>query len=80
MAKQVQVPWCLPIYNEFVRLAMLSDFEAKMLEMRIRKKSRLQIADALHTDVSTVDDCLKNLKRKYDNVQRFSDILPPRIT
>lgn len=76
MAKQV--PWNKVLYNEFVELGSLSEIECKILETRMKGYTRSEQCDMLGISMSTLDRIISRLKIKYDNVQKHSDVLPPR--
>lgn len=65
-------------FEEFCRLAMLSEIEVKVLETRIRGFSITQQSQLLSISESTVNRLIRGIKTKYDRVQPMSDKLPPR--
>lgn len=73
-----QVNWNLIILEEFVRLASLTEEEEQIMRTRIRGKTVTQQSMELGMSVSKVNRIIARLKVKYDNVQPYSDILPPR--
>lgn len=74
-----QIEWTKRIVEEFIRLSNLTEDEEMILRTRALKGwSRTQQQQALHMSMSTVDRLIASLKRKYDIVQKESDILPPR--
>lgn len=73
-----QVPWNKVILEEFLNLAMLSKDEEIILRTRIAGWSVSQQADKLNLSISTVNRIIQRLKIKYDEVEKFSVILPPR--
>lgn len=73
-----QVPWNKLIVEEFVQQAMLTEDEEMILRTRVVGWSRLQQADKLGMSTQTVDRIIKRLKQKYDNVAKYSPLLPPR--
>ena len=76
MAKTVK--WNRVIYDEFNRLAMLTEVEQKILETRIKGWTVKMQATELNMAESTVHAYIRQIKKKYDEVQPHSDILPPR--
>lgn len=76
MSKQVN--WNKIIYDEFLRLAILTDDEKKVLETRLKNYSRIQQSEMLGVSVATIDRIIKSLKIKYDQVQPYSEKLPKR--
>lgn len=77
MAKQVK--WNKAIYDEFVNLAMLSDIEQKILETRIKGFSIAMQMLEFNLSERTISRMINRMKKKYDDVQDKSTILPPRI-
>lgn len=73
-----QVLWNKIILEEFIELASLSKDEEMIIRTRVAGWSRLQQADKLGMSLATVDRIINKLKIKYDHVQRYSAILPPR--
>ena len=70
--------WNKIILDEFIRLAMLTEFEEKVLKTQIAGWSRVKQAMEFSVAVETVDKSLKNIRQKYDMVQPFSPVLPVR--
>lgn len=81
-----EVEWSWPRYDEFLRLAILTEDERRVMDLHVFGKNKArpnpmqnwQIAQELCCSESTVDAILRKIKSKYDNVQPFSEILPPR--
>lgn len=73
-----QVPWNKIIVERFIELAMLTEDEEMILRTRVAGWSRTQQADKLGMSISTVDKIIANLKIKYDGVQKYDPLLPPR--
>lgn len=73
-----QVPWNKIILEEFISLAALTKEEEEIMRTRVAGWSRLQQAEKLGMSLSTVDRIITRLKIKYDDVQQYSPILPPR--
>lgn len=76
MAKQV--PWNKLIVEEFCKEALLTKDEEMILRTRVAGMSRLQQAEQLGMSIATVDRIIATLKRKYDSVQAYDVLLPPR--
>lgn len=76
MAKEV--PWNRIIFERFSSLAMLNEDELKILETRIAGWTRVKQAREFGMSLATVDRIISRLKDKYDTVQIYDDILPPR--
>lgn len=73
-----QVPWNKIIVEEFIKEAMLSEEEIAILRTRVAGWSRTKQSMELNMSLQTVDRIIKTLKLKYDNVQKYDPILPPR--
>jgi len=73
-----QVPWNKLIVEEFCREAMLTKDEEMILRTRVMGWSRTQQSLELGMSVATVDRIIATLKMKYDNVQKYDVLLPPR--
>ena len=73
-----QVPWNRVLIDEFVRLGNLNDEEIYIIESRSKSVSIIEQSLHLGVSESTVNRMTQRLKQKYDNVQKLSDILPPR--
>ena len=70
--------WNKVILEEFLRLALLTETEEKVLRTRISGWSRVKQSMELNMSVSTVDSVIRMIGLKYDMVQPYSNILPPR--
>lgn len=73
-----QVPWNKIILEEFVEQAMLTKDEEIIMRTRIAGWTINQQADKLNVSVSTINRTIQKLKLKYDEVEKYSVILPPR--
>ena len=73
-----QVPWNKIILEEFINLALLTKEEEMILRTRIYGWTVREQADRLNMSVSSVNRIIKRLKNKYDDVEKFSTMLPPR--
>lgn len=73
-----QVPWNKIILETFIEEAILSKEEEMIMRTRIAGWSRVKQSMELGMSVSTIDKCIATLKQKYDNVQKYNPILPPR--
>lgn len=76
MAKQV--PWNKIILEEFINLAMLTEDEEAIMRTRVAGWTRTRQSIELGMSLATVDRHIAQLKLKYDSVQKYSPILPPR--
>lgn len=75
-----QVPWNKVVLEEFISLAALTKEEEIIIRTRVAGWTRTRQALELGFSLSSVDRIIANLKRKYDDVQKYSAILPPRKT
>lgn len=73
-----QVSWNKYIVERFVELALLNHDEEMILRTRVAGWSRVEQSMKLGMSVTTVDRIIKRLKRKYDDIQKFDPLLPPR--
>lgn len=73
-----QVPWSKVIVETFVEEAMLTKTEEAILRTRVAGWSRTEQALKLGMSTATVDRTIKLLKLKYDRVQKYNPLLPPR--
>ena len=73
-----KVNWNEVIYTEFVKLGMLNDFEKEVLRTRIVGYSITQQAQLFNCSDSTISRTIASLKKRYDDVQPYSDKLPSR--
>lgn len=75
-----QVPWSKVIVETFISEAMLTKDEEMILRTRVAGWTRVQQSMQLGMSLSTVDRIINRLKKKYDQVQRYNPLLPPRKT
>lgn len=73
-----QVPWSKVILEEFIKEAMLTEDEEKIIRTRVAGWSRTKQAMTFGMSLSTVDRIIKSLKQKYDFVQKYDPLLPTR--
>ena len=73
-----QVPWNLIILEEFIRIGALTEDEEAIMRTRVAGWTRTKQSMELHMSMSKIDKLISRLKVKYDNVQPYSPILPPR--
>lgn len=70
--------WNKIILDEFIRLAILTETEEKILRTRIAGWSRARQSMEFNMSLSTVDCLIKLINQKYDMVQPYSSVLPER--
>ena len=73
-----QILWNKLILEEFIDLASLTEDEEHIIRLRVGGYTNEQIALKLGLSRSTVNRYTKRLKQKYDNVEKYSALLPPR--
>lgn len=73
-----EVPWNKVIVEEFVTLAMLTKEEEMILRTRVAGWTITKQAMEFGMSPSTVSRIVARLKKKYDAVQKYSVLLPPR--
>ena len=70
--------WNSIILDEFIRLAVPTEFEVQIIRSRMAEQSRVQQSFAFSRSLPRVDAAIKSIRQKYDAVQPYSSILPPR--
>lgn len=73
-----QVAWNKIILEEFISLACLTKTEEMIIRTRISGWTITKQAYELHMSESSVKRIIARLKKKYDKVQKYSVLLPPR--
>lgn len=73
-----QIVWTKLILETFISEALLTKDEEMIMRTRVAGWSRTQQAMELCMSLGTVDRLIKSCKMKYDSVQRYNPILPPR--
>ena len=73
-----QVPWNKIIVETFIEEVMLTKDEEWILRTRAAGWSRTKQAVELNMSIANVDKIISKLKKKYDNVQKYNPLLPPR--
>lgn len=76
MAKQV--PWNKIILEKFIEVAMLNEEEEAIMRTRVEGWTITRQALELGMSESKVSKIIARLKIKYDNVQKYEPLLPPR--
>lgn len=76
-----QVLWTDKLTESFIRKAMLSDDEAFVMRTRARGYTVTQQAMELNKSESTIHRMIRDIKNKYDAVQKeYPDEFPIRKT
>lgn len=73
-----QVPWNKFIVERFIELGCLSNEEQEVLRTRVAGWTITEQSLKLGMSKSKIDKIIKRLKIKYDNVQKYDVMLPPR--
>lgn len=73
-----QVPWNKIILEEFIKEAMLTKEEEEIMRTRVAGWTRVEQSMKLGMSTQKVDRIIMRLKNKYDQVQQYNPILPPR--
>lgn len=73
-----QVPWNKIILERFIELGALTDIEEQIMRTRVAGWTITKQAITFGLSEPTVNRIIKRLKIKYDNVQKYDPLLPPR--
>lgn len=73
-----QVAWNKIILETFIAEGCLTKDEEIIMRTRIAGWSRTKQSMELGLSLSSIDRLIKSCKLKYDNVQKYNPILPPR--
>ena len=73
-----QVIWTKLILERFIAEGNLTKFEEMVMRTRVAGWSRVKQHQEFHCSLATIDRTIRVLKRKYDEVQKYDPILPPR--
>lgn len=73
-----QVIWTKIILEEFIASANLTPLEEHVMRTRAAGWTITQQAMSFHVSEATVNRIVARLKKKYDAVQKYNAILPPR--
>ena len=73
-----EVIWSKIILETFVEEALLTKEEEMIIRTRVAGWTRTKQALELNISVANVDKIIARLKLKYDEVQKYNLILPPR--
>lgn len=76
MAKQVA--WNKIIIEEFIELAALNKTEEMIIRTRAAGWTITRQSMEFNMSTASISRIIKRLKKKYDDVQKYSVILPPR--
>lgn len=70
--------WNKIILETFIEEGCLTKEEEIIMRTRTAGWSRVKQSSELGMSLSTVDRLIKSCKLKYDNVQKYNPLLPPR--
>lgn len=73
-----EVPWNKLILEEFIKEALLTKEEEMIMRTRVAGWTRTKQSLELGMSLSTIDKIIRRLKDKYDSVQKYDVLLPPR--
>lgn len=73
-----QVPWNKIIVERFISLAMLTKDEEEILRTRVDGWTITKQSLELGMSESKINKIIARLKVKYDKVQKYDPLLPPR--
>lgn len=74
-----RVPWNRVYVEEFLRLAIVTPEDEKILRTRAAGWSQIRQCDACNISLATLNRRIKKLKNQYASVQKYSKILPKNI-
>ena len=72
------VLWNSIVLREFKNIAILTEDEDLILKTSLAGWSRVEQSLKLGMSLATVDRKISNIKRKYDDAQKYSAVLPMR--
>ena len=72
------IPWDNVMLEDFRRLAILTEDEDRVLTGWVKGWSIVKIADRCGMCDRTVNSIIRSIRNKYDAVQIYSPLLPPR--
>ena len=75
-----EIRWNKIILEEFIRLGCLTKEEEQVMRTRVAGWTITEQSLKLGMSPSKVSKIVKRLKLKYDDVQPYSPLLPPRKT
>ena len=73
-----QVPWSKLILEEFIAEACLTETEEMIMRTRVKGWTITKQARELNMSEANVKKVIARLKLKYDKVQKYDPLLPPR--
>lgn len=73
-----EVPWNKIILERFIELAILTKEEEMIIRTRVAGWSRVEQSMKFGMSTQKIDRIIRRLKDKYDEVQVYDPLLPPR--
>lgn len=73
-----QVPWNKFILEEFIRVALLTKEEEMVMRTRVAGWTQTKQCMELHMSRAKLNRIIQRLEIKYDQVQLYDPLLPPR--
>lgn len=73
-----EVIWTKLIVETFIEEALLTKEEEQIIRTRAAGWTRTKQAMEFNMSLATIDKIIARLKKKYDQVQKYNVILPPR--
>lgn len=73
-----QVPLNKVILEEFIRIGCLSETEEMIMRTRVHGWTITKQSYELNMSESNIKKIIASLKKKYDNVEKYSALLQPR--
>lgn len=73
-----EVPWNKIILERFIELALLTKEEEMIIRTRVAGWTRVEQSMKFNMSTQKIDRIIRKLKDKYDEVQKYDVLLPPR--
>ena len=73
-----QVEWNKIVLEEFIAIGGLTKTEEQIMRTRVAGWSRVEQSMKFGLSIATIDRIIARCKKKYDNCQQYSPLLPPR--
>ena len=73
-----EVVWTKAVVDAFIEEACLSEEESLIIRSRAKGWTRIKQSMEYNMSIRKIDYIIHTLKMKYDEAQKYSDILPKR--
>lgn len=73
-----QVIWTKLILQTFIQQANLTKEQQMIMRTRAAGWTRVKQSLEFNMSLATIDRIIARLKKKYDDVQKYNPLLPPR--